>query len=142
MPMKRFFSIAAILGAAALTGSVMLASTTVAQPCPFSKNKGITTTTSGDSPTLSSTNTNTNNLGIVGAGVAAVAGLFVVGIVYKVRRAGQEANAALAEFRQEESLEAASFPIPIPSEALFGSTSEPEISDPTSEKDKDLTLVG
>jgi hypothetical protein len=148
--MKKSFSLAAILTAAALTSGVMLASLNPAQasPCPFRKDKGINpTTVGGEAPSLSSTrldsdnaDTNNNNMGIIGAGMAAVAGLFVAGMVYKARRAGQQADTVVAEVPQEESFEATSFPIPIPPEALSASTSEQENSDSTA--DKDLTLVG
>jgi hypothetical protein len=86
------------------------------------------------------TDTNNNNMGIIGAGMAAVAGLFIAGMVYKVRRAGQEVDTVVAEVPQDDSLETTSFPIPIPQEALSDSTSEQKISDSTAEKD--LTLVG
>jgi hypothetical protein len=79
-------------------------------------------------------------MGIIGAGMAAVAGLFVAGMVYKVRRADQEVDTVVAEVPQDDSLETTSFPIPIPPEALSDSTSEQKISDSTAEKD--LTLVG
>jgi hypothetical protein len=72
--------------------------------------------------------------------MAAVAGLFGAGIVYKVRRAGQEADTALAEIPQEEFLDAIAFPISVPSDALVASISEQDTVDSTAEKD--LTLVG
>lgn len=146
---KKPFALAAILTAATLSGSVFLASMNPAQagPCPFRRDKGSTpSTVGGDAPTLSSTqlddsrDTNNNNMGIIGAGMAAVAGLFIAGMVYKVRRAGQEVDTVVAELPQEDSLETTSFPIPIPPEAVSDSTSEQEISDSTAKKN--LTLVG
>lgn len=146
---KKPFALAAIVTAATLSGGVFLASMNPAQagPCPFRRDNGSTPSTiGGDAPTLSSTelddstDTNNNTMGIIGAGMAAVAGLFIAGMVYKVRRAGQEVDTVVAEVPQENSLETTSFPIPIPPEALSDSTSEQEISDSTVKKN--LTLVG
>lgn len=99
-----------------------------------------------NSPTLSSeqlnsedTDTNKNPIGIIGAGMVAVAGLFVAGMVYKARRAKQ-GDTVVAELPHEESFAANSFPIPVPADALSASTSEQESSDSSSERD--VTLVG
>ena len=141
--MKKSFAVAAILSTACLFASVNAAS---AGPCMFGKDKGITPRNE-DSLTSPATqldtnqvNASDNNLGILGIGMAAVAGLFGAGIVYKVRRAGQEADTALAEIPQEEFLDAIAFPISVPSDALVASISEQDTVDSTA--DKDLTLVG
>lgn len=141
--MKKSFAVAAILSTACLFASVNPAS---AGPCIFGKDKGITPRNE-DSLTSPATqldtnqvNASDNNLGILGIGMAAVAGLFGAGIVYKVRRAGQEADTALAEIPQEEFLDAIAFPISVPSDALVASISEQDTVDSTA--DKDLTLVG
>jgi hypothetical protein len=144
--MQKSFSIAAILSTAAL---VILASANPSEagPCMFGKDKGITPRNSGDSPSLPSTrlntndvDTNDNHLGILSIAMAAGAGLVVAGIVYKVRRAGQEADAMIAQIPQEEALEATSFPHSISSDTLGSSTSEQKMADSTTERD--LTLVG
>lgn len=141
--MKKSFAVAAILSTACLFASVNPAS---AGPCMFGKDKGITPRNEDSltSPTTqldtNQVDSNHNKLGILGIGMAAVAGLFGAGIVYKVRRAGQEADTALAEIPQEEFLDAIAFPISVPSDVLVASISEQDTVDSTAEKD--LTLVG
>ncbi len=139
---KRTFSLAAILSAAALTSGVLLASINPADasPCGFARNQDTTATTSGDSPTLSATQSDfnrsdINKIGIIGAGMAAVAGLFVIGMAYRLRRAEQEADTFIAEVSQEDAFIVPSFSIPIPPEALSTSTDEQETSDSTAQKD-------
>lgn len=146
--MKKSFVLAAIVSAAAVTGSVLLTSMNPAGaiPCGLFKNKGATTTTANDAPTLSATKLDSNEMDTkkmgflgAGAGLAAVAGLLAAGMVYKARRTRQEAEAAVAEIAQDESLEVSSFSIPVHPELLCVSTSEQDSSDAA---DKDLTLVG
>ncbi|NEQ21295.1 MAG: hypothetical protein F6K28_19130 [Microcoleus sp. SIO2G3] len=113
----------------------------------FGKDKGITPRNSEDSPSLPSTqsnindvDTNDNHLGILSIAMAAGAGLAVAGIVYKVRRAGQEADAVIAQIPQEEAFDITPFPLSVASDTLGSSTLEQKTTDSTTEKD--LTLVG
>jgi hypothetical protein len=143
--MKKPFSLATILATATLTSGVMLVSMNAAQACYFGKNKGLTSPSSGNSPTFpfrqsNSDNTNIIKMGLIGVGITALGGLLMVGVVYKVRRAGQEANKALAEGPLEEFFEPDSFPIVISPKTLSASICEQETSESTNEKD--LTLVG
>lgn len=140
--MQKSFSVAAILSTAAL---VMLASISPSEagPCMFGKDKGITPRNSEDSPTLSATQLNVhdgdaknNYLGFLSLAMAAGAGLVVAGIVYKVRRAGQEANAMIDQIPPEEALDTMYSTFPVSSDTL----STPEKADSTTQRD--LTLVG
>lgn len=143
---KRSFSVALILSAATLTSGVLFASMNPAQalPCPFAKNNDFTTTSENTPPVRSTQvdtdSTDTNNMGIIGGGIAAVVGLAIAGIAYKVRLAGQKAEAFMADVSQEETFSAINFPIPVSPEVLSASTSQQESSDTTVKKD--LTLVG
>ncbi|HEY9634085.1 MAG TPA: hypothetical protein V6D14_11790 [Coleofasciculaceae cyanobacterium] len=142
---KQSFPLAAIISAAVLVSGITLVTTNSAHACPFGKNKGIKAGSSGNSPTLTSRqlnseNSNINKLEIIGGGLAALAGVLVVGMVYKARRAGQEADKFLAGLPQEASFEATSWQSSIPLEELCESKSEQETAD--SKPEKDLTLVG
>ncbi len=113
----------------------------------FGKDKGISPRNSEDSPSLPSTqsnvndvDTNDNHLGILSIAIAAGAGLVVAGMVYKVRRAGQDADAAIAQIPQEEALDTTSFQLSVASDTLSSPTSEQKTTDHTPERD--LTFVG
>jgi hypothetical protein len=143
---KQSSSLAVILAVAALTSGVMLATTNSAHTCVLGKGKGTRLGVSGNSPTQASAqvkpdDTSNNKLGIIGGGLAAIASLLVVGVAYKARRAGQEADKFLAELPQDGPWETTSWSIPIPPEELCESISEQEASD-SSKPEKDLTLVG
>lgn len=139
-------SLAIILSITALTSGVILTTTPSAHACVLGKGKGLLTGASGNSPTQPSTqvqpkDTNSNPLGIIGGGLAAIVGLLVVGsVAYKACRAGEEANKFLAELPQDGSWDATSWSMPIPLEELCESTTEPETAE--SKPEKDLTLVG
>lgn len=135
--MKPNFSLAAILSTAALSG-LLLASFNPASAsgCPFSKGKGTTAITSGDSSNLLSKKLDLNNMGIAGAGIGTVAGIVAAGIVYQVRRS-RLAKASVADVpveQPEDSFAATS------DEFLNATTSEENVS--VSKPDRDLTLVG
>ncbi len=138
--MKRSFSLAAIISVAALSSGALFASVNPAQACILSKNSGAVTKRSDNPSAPASMQLNPIKMGIVGAGIAAAAGLVAVGMAYKARRTGQQSDTVVAEVPQEEVLDATSFPIPVPPEALGASTSEQETANSTA--DKDLTLVG
>lgn len=142
---KQSFSLASIFWTTALITGVTLATTSAAQASSWAINNDITAKTSGNSPTLPSTqlsseHTSINTMKIIGTGgIAVAASLLVVGMVYKACRAGREANKFLAELPDAASLDLTSLPISIHSEELSASNSEQ--TKPDSTGDKDLTLV-
>lgn len=135
--MKAHISLAALISTAALTGGVLFASMspTHASPCPFSKAKGATSLTSSDFPSLFSKKLDLNTMGIAGAGIATVAGLFAAGMAYKSRYA-TTADVVLSEVPIEHP--------EVPSDAnsdefLYPPT--PEAASFASNADRDLTAV-
>lgn len=139
--MLKFRSLAFSLSAIALTSTVAIATASSARACIFSKNSGTAPEATGDSLTLSTTETNPTRadigkMGAIGAS-AAVAGLLLAGMVYKARRADGKAELEATEVASEISLEEVEpFSIHVPAEAL----SKP--SQVEAESEKDLTLVG
>lgn len=135
--MKPNLSLAAILSTAAV-GSLLLASFNPASAsgCPFSKSKGTTAITSGNSPNLASKKLDLNKMGIAGAGIGTVAGIVAGGIVYQVRRSrlGNPSVADVPAEQPEDSFATTS------DEILNATTSEENVS--ASKPDRDLTLVG
>lgn len=135
--MKLNVSLAAISTAAVMSGVLLsVMSPTQASACPFSKYKG-TTAATGDSPNSSfiSKPFDFNKMGIAGAGIAGVAGIFAAGMVYKARRS-RLTDAAVAQV----SIEPSEFSSDTVEEVVLYAPN-PEETVSTSTPDRDLTLV-
>jgi hypothetical protein len=97
--MKKSFLAALVSSAVAST--VVLASAGLVQAtCPFSKMNGISDTATSNNPSSSTfKQIDSNKMGIAGAGIATLAGLFVGGIVLKSRltRGNESISAEVSE---------------------------------------------
>jgi hypothetical protein len=140
--MKSKLALAAILSTATVTGSVLLASVNPAHalPCPFKSKSAANTTsltspTSGGSSGLVAKKTKFKKLAIAGAGIAAVGGLFTLGMAIKSRR-DQKTEPVLADVGQAELFETSTFPIVVPQDALTSSASKEDASA------QELTRIG
>jgi hypothetical protein len=122
----------------AIAGSVLLASIASASPCPFKNGLNPTDSATPIEPSsltdnqLNSNKPDFNKLGIVGAGFAALFGLYAGSTVLKARLTKRQAPVAEmpqseAEMYAEKSAELPTFPIIVPAEALT-SVSEDEES--------------
>ncbi len=119
----------------AVVGTVLLASIASASPCSYGKSWSNPADSVSNSPSgltdnqLDSSKFDFNKLGMVGAGFAALLGLYAGSTVLKARLAKRQAP-ELAEVPQAEAetyAELPTFPILVPAEAL-DSTSEDEES--------------
>ena len=132
--MKKSFLAALVSSAVAST--VVLASAGLVQAtCPFSKLKDISDPVTSNNPSSSTfKQQDSNKMGIAGAGIATLAGLFVGGMVLKSRLTrGNEsvpAEVSQAELPPEASFETSTFAIVVPPEALTSSKVASEVSEP------------
>lgn len=132
--MKKSFLAALVSSAVAST--VVLASAGLVQAtCPFSKMNGISDTATSNNPSSSTFKQHdSNKMGIAGAGIATLAGLFVGGMVLKSRLTrGNEsvpAEVPQGELPPEASFETSTFAIVVPPEALTSSKVASEVSEP------------
>lgn len=133
--MKPNLSLAAILSTVAISGGVLLTTTSPSEACPFSKANGIREVNSANSLSLDAKKLNFGKLAIAGAGIAGVAGLFAAGMSYRARLIAKDGAVAT------------SVPVEHP-EVPTDATSEELLYPPNTEKvassskaDKDLTPV-
>ena len=114
-----------ILSGSALAGGILLtALNSSASPCFYSNSQKGTSITN-NSPGLIDKQSNLNNLGFLGMGLAAVAGLLVAGMVYKKRL--ERTTAADTIIPEDEWFYSSSFSIPIYKEALSSTVSDEEV---------------
>lgn len=122
----------AVWSTAILTGAVLLTSIAPGSACPFKQKLNPTDSVSSSNPsgvTDSSINSNQpdlNKLGIAGASLAALLGLYGGGLFLKARLAKRQSPApdVLPSTSVETYRELPSFPIVVPAEALNGEESE------------------
>lgn len=127
---------------AAIVGTVLSASLAAAGPCPYKSWSNPTdSVTSNDPSSLTDNQLNANQpdfnkLGIVGAGFAALFGLYAGGMVLKARFAKRQAPnfaevpQSNAETYAERFAELPTFPIVVPTEALTSGSENQESAEP------------
>lgn len=135
-------SFSAALSAAVL-GTVLSASLASAGPCPYKNWSNPTDSVTSTDPSsltdnqLNSSKLDFNKLGLVGAGFAALFGLYTGSTVLKARFAKRQASSvdevpqSEAEIYAERPAELPSFPIVVPAEALTSVSEDRESAEPT-----------
>lgn len=128
---------------AAVVGTVLSASLAAASPCPYKNWSNPTDSVTSNDPSsltdnqLSANKPDFNKLGIVGAGFAALFGLYAGGMVLKARFAKRqapnfaEASQSDAEIYAEKPVELPTFSIVVPAEALASVSEDQESPEPT-----------
>ena len=133
--MKPNLSLAAILSTVAISGGVLLTTTSPSQACAFSKANGIKEVNSGNSPSLDAKKLDFGKLAIAGGGIAAVGGLFAAGMAYKARLT------AKADAMAEVPVEHPEVPADTIAEDLLYAPNKEEVAS-SSAAERDLTRVG
>lgn len=128
---------------AAVVGTVLSASLAAAGPCPYKSWLNPTDSVTSNDPSsltdnqLNASKPDFNKLGIVGAGFAALFGLYAGGTALKARFAKRQApNSAEvpqsdAETYAERIAELPTFPIVVPTEALTSVSEDQESAEST-----------
>jgi len=133
--MKQKFFLAALVSSAVASTVVLASAGLVQATCPFSKVNGISDTATSNNPSSSTfKQLDSNKMGIAGAGIATLAGLFVGSMILKSRltRGNESISAEIpqAEVPPEAPFETSTFTIVVPPEALTSSKVAEEVSEP------------
>lgn len=134
--MKPNLSLAAILSTVAISGGILLTTTSPSEACAFSKANGIKEVNSANSPSLDAKKLDFGKLAIAGGGIAALGGLFAAGMSYKARLAAKDGAVAA-----EVPIEHPEVPADATSVELLYPPNTEEVAT-SSTADKELTRVG
>lgn len=122
--------LAALMATAAITSFVALPSTAATTGCLLGKSKGLLGASAETSPSGLTIHqpTSPNKMGIIGAGAVAIAGLFAGGMALKARLSKPATAAEPESLEQspsaEEFFQTATFPIPVPTDAVVEDAAE------------------